>query len=235
MADDPKGDTPPAPPAGETPPPADNPPTDAPPADEPPKPKLTLLVDAPPATDDQPPADNPPPADDKPPAAAVPDKYDLKLPEDSVFDEALFEKAAPVYKELGLSQEQAQKVTDFISAEATALTQLYLDAQQPGGAAWEERVTAWESEAKKHPELGGGDEAKFKVNVELAKRVLVTYFPKEVHDVLYKTGYASHPAFLRALVKIGQASSEDSLIVPRGDPVPEKKSTAELLYGSSTT
>ena len=57
-----------------------------------------------------------PKADDKPIAPTVPEKYDFKAPEGQSLDAALVERATPIFKELGLTQDAAQKLVDFYNA-----------------------------------------------------------------------------------------------------------------------
>jgi hypothetical protein len=63
-----------------------------------------------------------------PPAPTVPDKYDLKLPDKSTVDKAVVERTAAKARELGLSQEHAQKTLDFVHQEIDAAAKAAVEA-----------------------------------------------------------------------------------------------------------
>ena len=61
-------------------------------------------------------------------AAAVPEKYEIKPPEGMQLDQAMMEKAAPLFKELKLSNEGAQKLANFYAATLGEIQQKQADA-----------------------------------------------------------------------------------------------------------
>jgi hypothetical protein len=207
---------PPTPPAGETPtPPA--PPT---PSGEPP---------VPPA----PPTNTPP----TPPAPTVPDKYDLKLPDKSTVDKAVVERTAAKARELGLSQEHAQKTLDYvhqeIDAAANAAVEASLKSHLPGGAVWEQQVTEWGAASLADPELGNNNPEQMAKMSTLAKEVVAKFGDKESIEFIESNPLASHPAFLRLLTRIGKASAEGSLVVPSSQRNGQK-SVADRWYAETT-
>jgi hypothetical protein len=207
---------PPTPPAGETPtPPA--PPT---PSGEPP---------VPPA----PPTNTPP----TPPAPTVPDKYDLKLPDKSTVDKAVVERTAAKARELGLSQEHAQKTLDYvhqeIDAAANAAVEASLKSHLPGGAVWEQQVTEWGAASLADPELGNNNPEQMAKMSTLAKEVVAKFGDKESIEFIESNPLSSHPAFLRLLTRIGKASAEGSLVVPSSQRNGQK-SVADRWYAETT-
>ena len=73
----------------------------------------SFLTQTPEASKEEPKEDEPKPEDKKPDAAGVPEKYaDFKVPDGFKFDEKALTEATAAFKELGLSQEKAQKLVD---------------------------------------------------------------------------------------------------------------------------
>ncbi len=164
---------------------------------------------------DQPKSEPAAPAEPAKPAA--PEKYDLKLPENSLLDATHVGKIAALAKANGLTNEQAQG---------------YLEAESEAVATYvEQRKEAWKSEAIADPEIGG-DAAK--QNVELAHRVLERYATPKLKEELNKTGYGNHPELVRMLVRLGKEMAPDSLVIP-GTQSGGKKSMEDVFYGETKT
>lgn len=169
----------------------------------------------------------PPPADEKSPLGG----YDLKLPDEFAgLNEKVLERTAAASRELGLTNDQAQKVLELLGKEATDHHKAFVEAHQPGGEAWNARMDEWETAAMSDKELAP-DESTFKANQHLAARVAKTFLSSDLLEELEETGYGSHPEVLRALVKIGKAMSEDTLVMPAAQTGGATKDAAELLYG----
>lgn len=146
-------------------------------------------------------------------SAAVPEKYELKLPEQTSLDTAVVERTAAIARELGLSQDNAQKTLEFVNNEVAAQIQAVTEAHKPGGAEWTKNVETWEKAALADPDLGGsGKPEVLKGNADLAQRVLAKFFPPVVKEFLIETGFGSNPDVLRGFVSIGRAMSEGSLV-----------------------
>jgi hypothetical protein len=94
-----------------------------------------------------------------PAAPVVPDKYDLKLPDQSTLDATVLERTAAIARELGLSDSAAaQKVLDLVHQEATARAEKVrgevLADHQPGGTAWSTMLDGWKAETLADATLG---------------------------------------------------------------------------------
>lgn len=159
---------------------------------------------------------------------AVPEKYELKLPENAVLDATSLERIAATARERGLSNEQAQSLVDLANSEAVSVREAALAAHQPGGAEWVKQESQWRTAAEKDPEIGGTPE-KLQASLGIANRVLTQYFPPEIKDFLETSGLGSNPSIIKGLVKIGRASSETPTIHPDGTGGGSKK-LEELLY-----
>lgn len=167
--------------------------------------------------------------------AVVPDKYDLKLPEQTSLGTAVVERTAAIARELGLSQDNAQKTLEFVNTEVAAQLAAVTEAHQPGGAEWTKNVEGWEAAALADPDLGGsGKPEVLKANAALAQRVLASFFPPTVKEFLVETGFGSNPDVLRGFVKIGRAMSEGSLVTaaPAATAAATPEEKAQRMYPS---
>lgn len=200
-------------PAAAVPPAAPAVPPVVPPA-VPPAPKAGEAPAVPPKKDGEP----------EPKPKVAPEKYDLKLPEGSLMKPARLEKIAAFAKAKGLSQEDAQA---YLEQENQAVK----DHVEGEKAQVEESIVKWVKDGEADKEIGG--EA-FKMNVELAKRVVDRFGTDLLKTDLNSTGLGNHPELVRLLVRIGKSMSEDQLILPGGQkPSAPKRSAADTLYGEA--
>ena len=156
----------------------------------------------------------------KPHEPEVPDRYDLKMPEGVEPDAALLEKATPLFKELKLTGEQAQKLSDLYADKLAETRKVQLDA-------WNGGLEGWRSAAKADAEIGG---AKFAENVGAARSALDRFGTPELKQALDEYGLGNHPELIRFCFRVGKALAEDRLVDGRrgagsADP-------AKVLYPS---
>jgi hypothetical protein len=150
---------------------------------------------------------------DKP--AGAPEKYDFKAPEGVQLDPTVLGLFEPIAKDLGLTQEQAQKLVD-----------IYPQIQAKQVEQWSQQVEKWAEDTKSDKEIGGD---KLTVNVGLAQKALDTFGNKPLRALLDSTGIGNHPEVVRAFAKVGKLMSEDSLVL--GGKKGGQLSAAEVLYG----
>jgi hypothetical protein len=155
-------------------------------------------------------------------------EYQLVLPENAVIDDTTLERTAATARELGLSNEHAQRLTNFLNEESAARDAAFLESNRPGGAEWTARTTEWAQKALADPEIGGSPE-KLQTSVGLAKRALTEFFPPEVGQFLEESGFGSNPALLRGLAKIGRTISEGDIHQP-DTRAHGKVAPADVLY-----
>lgn len=166
-------------------------------------------------------------------ASKVPEKYELKLPDDSGLDATIAERTAATARTLGLSNEVAQGVLDFVADEIADREAATLEAHQPGGDAWKKQVEGFEAAALKDAEIGGSPD-KLKESALLGQRVLATYFPESIEKFLHETGFGSHPDVIRGLAKIGRAVAEDTLVMPRSAAAAGSKELGDVFYPTTS-
>ncbi|CAI1205225.1 Uncharacterised protein [Serratia entomophila] len=150
---------------------------------------------------------------DKKPAA--PEKYEFAAPEGQELDANALSVFEPIAKELGLTQEQAQKLVD-----------IYPQIQQQQAEAWSKQVADWGEQVKADKEIGGD---KFTASVGLAQRALDQFGNSELREYLQASGLGNHPALVRFCAKVGNSMAEDSFVVPNQGG---QRSTADILYGN---
>jgi hypothetical protein len=171
----------------------------------------------------------------------VPEAYELKVTVKDAegkdteveIDTELLAKATPTLKELGLTNEQANKLAPFI-----------VEAQERAFAKQAEDFATvkadWAKEAAADPEIGGKN---WKATQANAARALDHFVgPMKVKGengeevanptraLLNESGLGNHKDLIRAFAKIGEAMGEDGTFA-RSDTGPvAKKGREEVLY-----
>lgn len=171
--------------------------------------------------------DNAKAGDDKVDGKA-PEAYEkFSLPEGYEYDEKLAGDFGGVAKELGLSQDKAQKLVDHY----IQLTQKAIQVHNERSAQISEE---WKTSAETDKEYGG---AKFAENMAVAKKALESFGTPDLTKHLNESGLGNHPEIIRFCWKVGKLLSDDhqpdDLSGRMKDP--NKKLTeeevAKLLFG----
>ncbi len=150
----------------------------------------------------------------------VPKKYEFKAPAGIELDQSLIDAATPIFKELKLTQEQAQKLVDLQTRAAQQWDETQIREHQ-------ELVTSWAEEAKKDPEFGGQN---FDQNVAIAIKGMKAKASPELQRLLDDTGLGNHPEVIRHFYRLGLEVKEPSLL--EGGPPKDTKTTAQILFPS---
>jgi hypothetical protein len=151
------------------------------------------------------------------PKTGAPEKYtDFKLPDGLKFDPALVEPFNAVAKELGLSQDGAQKIVDLQAQSVKA----EIDARLDG---FNKQVEGWGEASKK---LFGTD---FEKQFGLAAKAVERFGDADLKTLLRESGLGNHPSIIKAFNKIGAMMSEDQPVDGRRAGG-EAKTTAELMF-----
>jgi hypothetical protein len=166
-------------------------------------------------------ADKAKPEGEAKPADGAPEKYELKLPEGMQLDDAALAAATPVFKELGLTNEQAQKLSDIYAARMADVAKQQRDA-------WTAQQEGLVSSMKSDAEFGGD---KFAASLGSIAKAIDGVMGKEAaafKRMLDSTGAGNHPEMARLLYRVGKALGEDGLV--RGDASAQQRTPAEILY-----
>lgn len=155
--------------------------------------------------------------------AGAPEKYeDFKVPEGYELKPETVAAIAPLFKELNLTQDQAQKLVD-------AQTKMNTEAAEAQTKAWTELRAGWVKTAREDKEIGGD---KFDANLGLAKKAMEKLGTPALSEALNQTGMGDHPEMIRLMVKLGSLVAEDKLHFGSASGA-TPKSAAEILYGGS--
>ncbi len=178
----------------------------------------TVPVDAtvPPADPTKSPTAVVPPT--KTPADVVPAEYAaFRAPDNYTIDPAALAAATPVFKELGLTQDQAQRLVDIQVAREIEL------AKAPDAA-----VTAmrndWRGKTNSDADLlatvdknsGKTGMDAVKINIARTLAVLPVDLQVEFKDAMNLTGAGDHPAFVKAFNKLAAFVTEGSHVTGGG-------------------
>ncbi len=137
---------------------------------------------------------------------AVPDAYKFEsLPEGYEFSAEAQAEWSGVFKELGLTQEQASKLVEMDAKRQVSGAQA---SEQAAIEYRNQQVSKWESELKQDAAFGG---ANFEANVAVAKQFLADYGTPELSAFLAESGLGSHPEVVRLFHKAGKELGEGKL------------------------
>jgi hypothetical protein len=137
--------------------------------------------------------------------AEVPEKYEFTVPEGMEIDNALVEILSPVMKEVGLTQESAQKLAD---AYIPYVEQQVKSNETAAIEEWNKKVEEWKTQTTQ--ELG----ASLKEDLVTASKFIDKFGSSKVREVLNETGLGNHPELVKLFVKAGKAISEDTFVEP---------------------
>lgn len=154
----------------------------------------------------------------------APEAYEaFKLPEGVELDEAMLEKATPIFKEMGLSQEKAQQFidlyTDVRMAEATKEAEAFAEVHKN-----------WVQTVKK--QFGDGDT--LKANMTFAGKAIDKFGGPKLREMFNETGIGNNPVMVEFMVNLGKMIGEDG-VTPNGDAGGGDKDRAEIMYPSAKT
>lgn len=127
----------------------------------------------------------------------VPESYEFEVPEGRSIDPSAIETYTPILKELGLTQEQANKLFN---------AQMELADKQIERV--ESQSKEWLNEVRNDPDLGGEN---FKATARGLDAVMSKYGDAELTEFLDLAGLTNHPPLVRFVAKIAKALGEDSV------------------------
>lgn len=156
---------------------------------------------------------------DKEPSA--PETYeDFKVPDGLVLDKAMVEKAAPVFKELNLPQESAQRIVDLYAEQVAQKT-------KETSEFWVNQLAAWKAESKADKEIGGDS---YEKNLNYALKGVEAIGSPELIGLLDQYGISSNVHFIKFAINAGKLVSED-VIEPSGGGGSGEESVEQRWYG----
>jgi antitoxin component of RelBE/YafQ-DinJ toxin-antitoxin module len=145
------------------------------------------------------------------PASGAPEAYDFRAPEGGTLDPAVLESATPIFKELGLSQDAAQKLVDFYTAQTGKINADLVKSVETMRAGWREAVM-------KDADLGSKLDS-VKTELGRAKDRLSPEVRTAFDTALNETGMGDHPAIVKALYEFSKLVNEGTHVTG-GAPSP---------------
>ncbi len=161
----------------------------------------------------------PKPEDDK---QVVPEKYELKLAENSPLSAARLDAIAAEAKAKGLSNEAAQELV----AREEGVVSGYVKGLHETMA---ERQTQWIDTVKNDKEIGGDN---FKEAVHYSNQFVKKFGSENLIKELELSGLGNHPEVVRMFSRAGRAMANDKRVNKGVESKPEK-SAAEIFYGNT--
>ena len=131
--------------------------------------------------------------------AVAPEEYEFAMPEGMEMDKGMADAIGPMFKELNLSQEQANSITDAYAKQI----QSHAEAQQ---TAFTKQLDDWASELKNDSEVGGDA---FKENTGIAANAIKVLGSPELSELMESTGMGNNPAMFKFALAVGRALAED--------------------------
>lgn len=130
----------------------------------------------------------------------VPESYsDFNFPEGMEIDSDDMEAFKQVAGDLELSQENAQKFTDYqVGIEQERKEQQKSD--------WVDTVDGWDKASQEDSEFGG---EMFMENMSIASNAFKQFGNSALKDALVASGMGNHPEFIRLMIGVGKGMSED--------------------------
>lgn len=132
----------------------------------------------------------------------APEKYEAwKLPEGYEFSEEVATEVGAMFKEIGLTQEQGQKLVDYY-AKST------LEAAEAPVNLWLDKQEEWQNEIKNDPKIGSKLPV---VKASIAKMVDGlgdTKLADSFREAMDYTGAGNNPAFVRLMYALAQKYGE---------------------------
>ncbi|KKW93956.1 hypothetical protein [Sphingobium chungbukense] len=160
--------------------------------------------------------------------AGAPEKYELSAPEGQEFDTASFEVVEPIFREIGLSNDQAQKlVAAYGEKIMPALAERARTQMQTQAAATRKE---WSDAFHNDPDLGGANKDRTLAD---AARAFDHYGLKKgegLRQMLDESGLGNHPDLIRFVARVGRDLDEGGF--ERGSVVAQPKAPEGKLYSA---
>jgi hypothetical protein len=132
----------------------------------------------------------------------VPKEYEaFALPEGVEMDTDMAEKISPLFKELGMTQDNAQRLVDFYADGVARVHNASIQA-------WADQQAEWQQASENDPEYGKG---KYDASLVIAKSAVRELGGTALMKAIEETQMGSHPEVIRAFWKIGLAMKEDGV------------------------
>lgn len=167
-------------------------------------------------------------------ATGAPEAYDVEamkgaLPEGMEFDAEAFEAVEPLIRDLGLNQEQAQKlvVDGYAGQIVPMIAKRTLEKVDSDAATMRANMAR---DLKADPVVGGGN---YDESVALSAKAIDHYLPDESDRAEFKkfmdeSGFGNHPMLMRIIAGAGRALGEADTPIPGANK--QEKTASQVFY-----
>lgn len=149
----------------------------------------------------------------------APEAYDLEFDDGFEIDTDVLEQFQGLAKELGISNEAAQKLIDLqasLNAKSAEASQQRLEGLR----------AEWANQTRNDPEFGGEH---YDANVAVAAKTMQAFGDDSLRQLLNDSGLGNHPALVKFCHRIGKAISEDRLVLPGSQSAPKEMSIVDAF------
>lgn len=150
--------------------------------------------------DDKPQPEEASPTDDKAEPKAdgeTAQDYDLRMPDGVALDNDLLTQAAPVLRDVGLSNDQANKLVPLVGQIQDRFHQTQMDA-------FGELRASWAKQAKADPQLGGANWSETVRLTAVALEAAGAGMGSEFRGLMDESGLGNHPEVIRVFRSLGR-------------------------------
>lgn len=138
---------------------------------------------------------------DKKPVSAAPEKYEFTAGEGQELDKEAVAAFEPIARELGLSNEQAQKIVDVYGS--TIMPQILKQQNE----AWQQQTIEWAETIKADKELGSVE------SIGNAQKAVDQFGTPELKQYLNDSGLGNHPELFRIFQELARPCLRTVLLV----------------------
>ena len=151
----------------------------------------------------------------------APEAYaDFELPEGVELDETLLKETTPMFKELGLSQEGAQRLVSLYANQLQSLANGQVEA-------FNKAMETWKTDSLNDKEFGGEG---FEENLGIARQAVEKFGTPELMQLLSEHGVGNHPEMVRFMYRVGKAIKSDTAVGGTGQAVTTEQNRVQQMY-----
>lgn len=146
------------------------------------------------------------------PAESAPETYtNFTMPEGRTLNKETLGEATTLFRELGLSQESAQKLIDFA-------TKNQISTEDAGKAAYTAMREGWRSEVLKDTTLSTGTDLKPEVKQSIGRAIdnLGSELGPQFRQILDTSGIGDNPTMVKAMYELSKFVTEGRPVVGGG-------------------
>jgi hypothetical protein len=137
-------------------------------------------------------------------ANQVPEKYEFKIPDGMQMDTALLAETEPLFKELEITQANAQKLIDLYAQK------IYPAIIKQNTDAWMQQTEAWKKEVAQNNEIKINKEGENEDGLRVINTLLTPEEAKAFKADLNKFGIGNHPLLNLMYARMAASLKEDT-------------------------